>query len=95
MRIGEVCLLTNDVRGLAGFYKKLLNVDNGSDDEFHQFIIDGETALTVCHDGTPKNNPNQNICLAFTVDDIEKEYQRVLALARRSSSRRRNGPGAR
>ena len=80
MRIGEVCLLTNDVRGLAGFYKKLLNVDNGSDDEFHQFIIDGETALTVFNDGTPKDNHNRNICLAFTVDDIEKEYQRVLAL---------------
>ncbi|MDE7238350.1 MAG: hypothetical protein K2N41_01395, partial [Lachnospiraceae bacterium] len=28
--------------------------------------------LTVYNDGSTKNNANQNICLAFTVDDIEK-----------------------
>jgi predicted enzyme related to lactoylglutathione lyase len=33
MNIGEVCLLTNDVRKLADFYKKLLGVDNSSDDD--------------------------------------------------------------
>ena len=26
---------------------------------------------------------NQNICLAFTVDDVEKEYEKVLALGAR------------
>ena len=83
MRIGEVCLLTNDVRRLADFYKRLLGVDNGSDDEVHQFILTGETALTVYNDGTLKDNRNQNICLAFTVDDIEREYQKVLALGAR------------
>jgi len=83
MKIGEVCLLTNDVKQLAGFYKQLLDVDNGSDDAFHQFIIDGETALTVCYDGTPRNNQNQSICLAFTVDDINRAYERVLALGAR------------
>lgn len=83
MRIGEVCLLTNDVRRLADFYKRLLDVDNGSDDEVHQFIISEETALTIYNDGTVKNNQNQNICLAFTVDDIEAAYQKVLALGAR------------
>ena len=80
MKIGEVCLLTNDVRRLANFYKRLLENDNGSDDEVHQFIIAEETALAIYNDGTVRNNQNQNICLAFTVDDIEREYQRVLAL---------------
>ncbi len=47
MRIGEVCLLTNDVRRLAGFYKQPLGVENGSDDETHQFIISEGTALTI------------------------------------------------
>ena len=83
MRIGEVCLLTNDVRRLADFYKRLLDVDNGSDDEVHQFILAEETALTVYNDGMVRNNQNQNICLAFTVDDIEREYQKVLALGAR------------
>ena len=80
MKIGEVCLLTNDVPRLAAFYKQLLGVENGSNDETHQFILSEETALTIYNDGTEKNNRNQNICLAFTVDDVEKEYKKVLAL---------------
>ena len=80
MIIGEVCLLTNDVPGLAAFYKRLLDAENGSDDAIHQFIITEGTALTIYNDGTEKNNQNQNICLAFTVDDIEKEYEKVKAL---------------
>ena len=39
MKIGEVCLLMNDVPGLAAFYKQLLGADNGSNDETHQFIL--------------------------------------------------------
>ena len=62
------------------FYKQLLGVENGSDNETHQFIISEGTALTVYNDGTVKNNQNQNICLAFTVDDIDREYEKVLAL---------------
>lgn len=80
MKIGEVGLLTNDVIKLADFYKKLLEVDNNSNDEVHQAIISEETMLTVYNDGTEKNNANQNICLAFTVDDIEKEYQKLVEL---------------
>ncbi len=80
MRIGEVGLLTNDVVRLADFYKKLLEVDNGSTDKVHQTIIAEETMLTVYNDGTVRNNLNQNICLAFTVGDIEKEYEKVLSL---------------
>lgn len=80
MKIGEVCLLTNDVPRLAAFYKRLLETDNGSDDAVHQFILSEETALTIYNDGTEKNNQNQNICLAFTVEDVEKEYEKVQAL---------------
>ncbi len=83
MIIAEVCLLTNDVRKLADFYKKLLEIDNNSDDDTHQFIISEGPTLTVYNDGTVKNNQNQNICLAFTVDDIENEYRKVQALGAR------------
>ena len=80
MRLGEVSLLTNDVVKLADFYKALLETDNGSNDEVHQIIIAEETMLTIYNDGSVKNNDNQNMCLAFTVDNIEKEYEKVLAL---------------
>lgn len=80
MKIGEVSLLTNDVPRLAAFYKQLLEIENNSNDETHQFIITEETMLTIYNDGTVKNNQNQNICLAFTVDDIEKEYEKLLSM---------------
>ncbi len=80
MIFGEVSLLTNNVPRLADFYKKLLGIDNGSTDETHQFLITEGTALSIYNDGTVKNNQNQNICLAFTVENIEKEYNRILSL---------------
>lgn len=83
MKISEVGLLTNDVRRLAAFYRELLEIKNDSEDETHQFLITEETTLTVYNDGSIKNNQNQNICLAFTVDDMEKEYRKVVAMGAR------------
>lgn len=80
VRIGEVCLLTNDVIKLANFYKHLLGIDNNSNDDVHQTIIAEETMFTIYNDGTNKNNANQNICLAFTVENIETEYKKLCDL---------------
>lgn len=80
MRLGEVGLLTNDVVKLANFYKALLEVYNNSSDKVHQSIISEETMLTIYNDGSLKGNNNQNICLEFTVDNMEREYEKVLAL---------------
>lgn len=80
MKIGEVCLHTNDVPLLADFYKKLLGLENGSDDSVHQFLITEGTTLTVYNDGSHKINGNKNISLAFTVENMDEAYQRVLAL---------------
>ena len=95
MRIGEVCFLTNDVRRLAGFYKRLLEVENNSDDETHQFILTEETSLTVYNDGTVKNNQNQNICLAFPWRTWKKHTKRCWPWERKSLSRPQKDPGAR
>ncbi len=83
MKIGEICLLTNDVPRIASFYRQLLGVEESSSDETHQFILTGEIALTVYNDGTEKNNQNQNICLAFTADDIDREYDKLLSMGAR------------
>ena len=80
MRLGEISILTSDVVRLANFYKSLLDTDNGSDDAVHQTILAEETMLTVYNDGQQGNRTGQNMCIAFTVDDIDKEYQRVVSL---------------
>lgn len=80
MKIGEVSLNTNDVVALANFYKQLFGIDNGSNDAVHQVILSEGTWLTIYNDGSEKRNDNENISLAFTVDDIDSEYQKLLAL---------------
>ena len=80
MRIGEVCLLTEDVVKLSDFYKRLLKIDNDSSDPVHQTIIAEETMLTVLHAEQNGREAGQNFCLAFTVDDLDEEYQRVLSM---------------
>lgn len=78
MRIGEVCLCTGDVIRLANFYRLLLGIEGSNDDPVHQTLLADETMLTVYNDGTEKNNCNQNICLAFTVSDMDSAYAKVL-----------------
>jgi len=77
MKVGEVCLMTNDVIRLSNFYKMLFNIDNGSDDTVHQFIISEETTLTIYNDGVEQKNNSQNICIAFTVDDVDMDFVRL------------------
>ena len=80
MVIGEVSLLTNDVVRLAQFYKTLFSLENQSDDPVHQFLPAGETAFTVYNDGSEKNNRNENICLAFTVEDVDAMHRRLVEM---------------
>lgn len=85
MVLGEVSLETNDVIGLAKFYRKILNIlmeENygESANAIHQFIITRGTALTVYNNGKIKNNLNENISLAFTVEDVDEEYERLRGL---------------
>lgn len=80
MRVGEVCLLTSDVIRLSNFYKTLFEIDNGSNDAVHQFILSEGTTLTVYNDGVERKSNSHNICIAFTVDDVDIEFERVKAL---------------
>lgn len=76
MKIGEVALMTQDVVRLADFYKWLLGVENGSEDPWHQVIIEEETALAVCFDESAGGNRG-GISLAFTVENVDFEYERL------------------
>lgn len=80
MKVGEVCLLTSDVIRLANFYKMLFQIDNGSNDIVHQFIISEETTLTIYNDGIERKTNSHNICIAFTVDNVDEEFERLKSL---------------
>jgi predicted enzyme related to lactoylglutathione lyase len=80
MILGEVCIETNDVIKIADFYRKILKISSDCTDDVHQFIITEGTTLTVYNNREIKNNQNQNISLAFTVDDVDEEYDRLLKL---------------
>ena len=85
MKIGEVCLITNDVVSLADFYKTLFGIENGSNDEVHQILLAEETQFTIYNDGSKGNDSSQNtrnpnITLAFTVADLDSEYERLLSM---------------
>lgn len=79
MYLGEVSILTDNVPRLAAFYKELLGVDTPSDDPVHQFVIAEEVSLTIYNDGTAQS-PAQRHCLAFTVEDVYAEHERIKAL---------------
>ena len=80
MKLGEVCLLTGDVCRLADFYRKLMDIEETSDDPVHQFITVQEPMLTICHDGLEHNAALSPVSLAFTVEDIHAAHQKLLAL---------------
>jgi predicted enzyme related to lactoylglutathione lyase len=77
VKVGEVCLFTKDVVRSSNFYKSIFDIDNGSDDNIHQFIISEETTLSVYNDGIEREMNAQNICIAFTVDDVDFQYERL------------------
>ncbi len=80
MKIGEVCLHTTDVVRLADFYKQLFEIDNGSRDRMHQMLICEETQFSIFYDGVQREKNTQHMSLAFTVEDIEAAYQKLLQM---------------
>lgn len=78
MRLGEICLLTQDVPRLAAFYRTLLDVHEESADPVHQTIIATETMLTILHDDHAGDTATAAI--TFSVEDVEAEYRRLLSL---------------
>lgn len=77
-RIGEICIHTDDVIKLADFYRWLLGIEEVNQDDVHQFILRENTVFTVYNDGTQKKKLTNNFSLAFDVDDVDFEYERLL-----------------
>lgn len=76
MLFAGICLITNDVRRLADFYKAVLAVPSDCDDEVHQEILTQGAALAILKaDGVERGN--HSMTMAFTVDDVDAEYVRL------------------
>lgn len=80
MILGEVCLYTQDVCRLAQFYRVILNLSGNDQNPVHQFILTEGTALTICHADFVSLPERPKFALAFTVENVDEEYERLLAL---------------
>lgn len=80
MKLGEVCLLTSDVCRLADFYRALMDLPQTSNDPIHQFVLNDEPMLAIYNDGLAHDTDHSPVSLAFTVDDIQKAYARLLSM---------------
>ncbi len=80
MIFAEVSLLTKNVPGLAEFYKTLLKTTSDCDDDIHQAIMTNGAMLSIYNNGEVTDNKNVNIVIAFTVDDVDEEYKRLMEL---------------
>lgn len=79
MRFSEVCLLSNNVKRLSDFYRKVLGIETAGEDDTRQELIAGDVRLVIVNDGLDKCNNNTNMCLVFDCDDVDAEYERLKA----------------
>ena len=69
-----------DVPRLSKFYREVLKTESDCDDTVHQEIRTNGAALTIYNDGRNRESANHNVVLAFTVDNVDEEYERLLQL---------------
>lgn len=87
MKFTGVCLITDDVMALAGFYQQILGV-TGEGDETHMALSleGGELAIfsTVGMEGmalgSMRGAGHGNFTLGFQVADVDAEYKRIQVL---------------
>lgn len=80
MIFAEVCLLTTDVLIMADFYKMVLKTTSDCDSDVHQAIMTEGAVLTIYNNGTVKNIKNENMVIAFTVENVDEEFERLQQL---------------
>lgn len=72
-----MCLMTNDVRKLSDFYQKVLKTTSDCDDEIHQEIQIEGALFAILKNEKSKKSGNTDMTIVFTVDDIDREYERL------------------
>jgi predicted enzyme related to lactoylglutathione lyase len=80
MILAQIGIKTNDVVKMAQFYKDVLNTTTDCDDTVHQAVQSEGIPLAIYNDGTEIESINNNVVIAFTVEDVDKEYDRLVKM---------------
>lgn len=78
--LAEVCFLTRDVPRLAAFYRDLLGTPSDGDDPVHQAFEQNGLQISIQRDDSTEPEGRQRLVIAFTVDDVDAEHERLLGL---------------
>mgnify|MGYP003604846702 CR=1 FL=1 len=77
MIFAGICLMTEDVRKLADFYKEILQTASDYDDEIHQEIFTKGASFAILKNDGITQAGNSNMTMIFTVENVDEEYERL------------------
>ena len=87
MRLEGVCLITEDVAQLAGFYCRVLEVEAEGDNVHQELFTEGAGMTIFSKDGMEEMAPGSMIgagygsfTLGFMVEEVDSAYRRLLNL---------------
>ena len=87
MKFASICLVTNDVPALAGFYMKVLDAKVKGDDNHMELNTEGAGITIFTVEGMERMVPGcmqgagqGNVVIGFEVEDVDKEYERLKEL---------------
>lgn len=87
MKLSGICLITDRVRALADFYKTVLGVQAEGDDAHMELKVGGAGMAIFSMDGMEGMAPGStqgighgSITVTFTVDDVDREFERLQKL---------------
>ena len=88
MNFTDVCYITNDVLKLRAFYEAVFG-GKAEGGEIHSGLTIGGVTFTFDHVDIAEENPtfryiktggSNSVIVGFNVDDVDAEYERLLAL---------------
>ena len=88
MRFNGICLVTRDVLRLRSFYAAILQVEAEGDDTFTMLSTQGAALSIFAEEGMERMVPGSmqdsgcgRYTLEFEVEDVDREFERLKALA--------------